>query len=50
MKKTKAIRLVIYLFAAGLLMTLTEGCKSSKNCGCGSDIGNLYKPSKRHRY
>ncbi|MCF8449314.1 MAG: hypothetical protein K9G49_05520 [Taibaiella sp.] len=49
MKRTKAIRVVIYLFALTLLGTMTEGCKSSKNCGCGSDISAMYKPSKRYR-
>lgn len=49
MKRTKAIRVVIYLFALAFLGTMTEGCKTRKNCGCGSDISSLYKPSKRYR-
>lgn len=49
MKRTKGTRFVIYLFAAAILFSLTEGCRSSRKCGCGSDIGSLYKPSKRYR-
>jgi hypothetical protein len=46
MKRRKALRPLIYLFAVVLMAMVTESCKSSRHCGCHGDINGSYKPRK----
>jgi hypothetical protein len=50
MKTRLAKRPVFWLLALCGILLMAESCKTSRNCGCGSDILGNYKPSKRHRY
>jgi len=49
MSITRAFRLAILVFVAGVVVMGSEGCRARKDCGC--DINGLYKPlKKKHRY
>jgi hypothetical protein len=49
MRITRAFRLAILVFVAGVVVMGSEGCRARKDCGC--DINGLYRPmKKKHRY
>ncbi|WP_345080725.1 hypothetical protein [Nemorincola caseinilytica] len=49
MKRRPARRYVICLFVLLGMALVGSGCKTQKNCGCGSDIFGSYKAPKRYR-
>lgn len=50
MENTKTRRFIALMLISGFLfLLLTESCNSEKKCGCGVDLGSLYKIKKKHR-
>jgi len=45
----KAGTVFIYIFLAGWVMMLAEGCGSSKKCGCSGDLSKVYHYRKAKR-
>lgn len=50
MKTTGIRNTAICVLLMMVFALVAESCKSSKHCGCGSDINGLYRPGKRHKY
>gem|GEM_PF-1776576 len=45
----KAGTVFIYIFLAGLVITMAEGCGGSKKCGCSGDLNKAYHYRKAKR-
>jgi len=49
MNGTRTGKVAIYIVLLCVFGLVAEGCHSSKKCGCGTDLNNVWKPNRRYR-